>query len=179
MFKRPKLDFKRKLKSVNRQNEEIEVNTIPHIPLSHHRSEDDLPFMEFDEGITFQLLQVDIEAGFFVVRVRFDAGVTIPKHRHTGQVFAHTVSGAWKYLEYPEVNTKGSFLYEPAGAIHTLHVLEDNKEVTDIFFVVYGANLDIDEDGEVTGILDPTIIRDIYLERCKEAGHPEPDVIGL
>ncbi len=149
------------------------------IPASHHRGEDDLPFVDFAEGITFQLLQVDIEGGFWTVRVRFDAGVTIPKHRHTGQVFAHTISGAWKYLEYPDVNTRGSYLYEPAGAIHTLHVLEDNTEVTDVVFVVYGANLDVDEEGKVEAMLDATIIRDLYLERCKDAGHPKPDVIGL
>ncbi len=149
------------------------------IPASHHRGEDELPFVEFAEGIMFQLLQVDIEAGFWTVRVRFDAGITIPKHRHTGQVFAYTLSGAWKYLEYPEVNTKGSYLYEPAGAIHTLHVLEDNKEVTDVVFVVYGANIDLDEDDNIIDLLDPTIVRDLYLERCKEAGHANPDIIGL
>lgn len=152
---------------------------IPNIPVSHHRSEDDLPFVEFTEGITFQLLQVDVEGGFWVVRVRFEPGVTIPTHRHTGQVFAHTIQGAWKYLEYPEVNTRGSYLYEPAGAIHTLHVLEDNKEITDVFFVVHGANLDVDEEGNVSDMLDPTIVRDMYLERCKEMGLKNPPVIGL
>ena len=148
------------------------------IPASFMRNEDDLPFVPFTDGITFQLLKSDVENGFFVVRVRFDPGVTIPKHKHTGDVHAFTHSGSWKYLEYPEVNIKGSYLYEPAGAVHTLHVLDSNTKVTDVSFVVRGANLDMDEEDNIINVLDAGTIRDIYLERCKEAGHPKPDFIG-
>jgi 2,4'-dihydroxyacetophenone dioxygenase len=149
------------------------------IPVSFHRAEKDLPFVEFAEGITFQLLQVNIEGGYWVVRVRFEPGVTIQKHKHTGEVFAHTIAGSWKYLEYPEVNRPGSFLYEPAGAIHTLHVLESNTGVTDVFFVVHGANLDLDEQGNVENVLDAGAVLQLYLEQCKKDGHPRPKVIGL
>ncbi len=48
-------------------------------------------------------------------------GVTIQRHKHTGEVLAFTIRGAWKYLEYPEVNTAGSYLFEPAGSIHTAY----------------------------------------------------------
>lgn len=152
---------------------------IPNVPPSFHRAESDLPFVEFAEGIQFQLLQVDIENGFWVVRVRFEPGVTIQKHKHTGEVFAYTIKGSWKYLEYPEVNTAGSFLYEPAGAVHTLHVLEKNKDITDVFFVVRGANLDLDEEGNVENVLDPGSVLRIYLEQCQKEGHPAPDIIRL
>ena len=148
------------------------------IPASFMRNEADLPFVTFAEGITFQLLKADVENGLFVVRVRFEPGVTIPKHKHTGDVHAFTHAGAWKYLEYPEVNTKGSYLYEPAGAVHTLHVLEGNKKVTDVSFVVRGANLDLDDEGNVENILDAGAIREIYLEQCKEEGFEKPDFIG-
>lgn len=153
--------------------------TIPNVPPSFHRSESDLPFVTFAEGILFQLLQVDIENGFWVVRVKFDPGVTIPKHKHTGQVFAHTISGSWKYLEYPEVNTKGSYLYEPAGATHTLHVLADNKEVTDVVFVVHGANLDMDEEDNIVNVLDAAAVKEFYLAQCQEEGHGKPDFIEV
>lgn len=149
------------------------------IPASFHRSEKDLPFVFFAEGITFQLLKADIENGVWVVRVRFEPGVTIQKHKHTGEVFAYTVVGSWKYLEYPEVNTAGSFLYEPAGAVHTLHVLPGNKGVTDVFFVVKGANLDLDAEGNVETVLDAGAVLAYYLAQCEEAGHPKPSVIGL
>ena len=78
-------------------------------PLSLHRAEDELPFVPYQEGVVFQLLQVNIEGGLWVIRVRFEPGVTIQRHRHTGEVFAFTVSGSWRYLEYPDINTAGSY----------------------------------------------------------------------
>lgn len=151
---------------------------LPGVPASFHRGEEELPFVPFADGITFQLLHVDVEAGLWVPRVRFEPGVTIQRHKHTGEVFAVTLAGSWKYLEYPEINRTGSYLYEPAGAVHTLHVLDDNEGITDVWFAVRGANLDLDEEGNVEMVLDAGLILEVYKERCAEAGHPAPDIIG-
>jgi len=151
----------------------------PGVPASFHRGEDELPFVPFDEGITFQLLQCDIEAGFWVVRARFEPGITIQRHKHTGEVFAVTFAGSWKYLEYPEVNRAGSFLYEPAGSVHTLHVLDENDGLTDVWFAVRGANLNLDDDGNVESVLDAAAARDLYFAGIADAGLKTPDVIGL
>jgi quercetin dioxygenase-like cupin family protein len=69
------------------------------LPTALHRAESDLPFVPYQEGVTFQLNQVDIEAGFFVVRLRGEPGRTIQRHKHTGEIFAFTQAGSWKYLE--------------------------------------------------------------------------------
>lgn len=151
---------------------------VPNIPEALHRGEKDLPFVDFQEGVVFQLLQVDVEAGLWVVRVQFEPGVTIQRHKHTGEVFAFTLQGSWKYLEYPQVNTAGSYLYEPAGSIHTLHVPDTNTEVTDAWFAVRGANLNLDDAGNVESVLDAGAILDLYLSLCEKAGHPRPNVIG-
>lgn len=151
---------------------------IPGTPGALHRAEHELPFVPYLEGAEIQLLQVDLDAGLWVVRARFQPGVTIPRHRHTGDVLAFTLSGSWRYLEYPEINTAGSYLYEPAGSIHTLHVPASNKKVTDIWFAVRGANLDLDEQENVVNILDAGTVLEIYRGLCAEAGHPAPDVIG-
>jgi quercetin dioxygenase-like cupin family protein len=147
-------------------------------PLALHRGESDLPFVPYQEGVTFQLLQVDIEAGFFVVRVRGEPGVTIQRHKHTGEIFAFTLAGSWKYLEYPEINTAGSFLYEPAGSVHTLHFPATNQEVTDIWFVLHGANLNLDTESNIESVLDAGTALAVYRAACREGGLPEPDVIG-
>ena len=158
------------------------MNTQPEAvagtPASHHRAERDLPFVPYQDGVVFQLLRVDLEAGLWVVRARFDPGVTIQRHRHTGAVHAVTLSGSWRYLEYPEVNTAGSYLFEPAGAVHTLHVPATNDGITDIWFAIRGANLDLDADGNVEHVLDAGAVLEIYRSRCAAAGHPAPDVIG-
>jgi 2,4'-dihydroxyacetophenone dioxygenase len=109
---------------------------VPGVPLALHRNEKNLPFVRYQEGVTFQLLHADIEAGLWVVRVRAEPGATIQRHKHTGEVFAFTLQGSWKYLEYPEVNTAGSYLYEPAGSVHTLHVLKGNQGITDVWFAI-------------------------------------------
>ena len=148
------------------------------IPTARHRAEQDLPFVEFQEGVEFQLLQADVEAGLWVIRARFQPGVTIQRHRHTGEVFAFTLAGSWKYLEYPEVNRAGSYLFEPAGSIHTLHVPATNTEVTDVCFAIRGANLNLDEEGKVESVLDAGAALEIYQALCEAGGHGRPDVIG-
>lgn len=151
---------------------------VPGIPAALHRSESELPFVAYQEGVTFQLLHVDVEAGIWVVRVRFQPGVTIQRHKHTGEVFAFTIQGAWKYLEYPEVNTAGSYLFEPAGSIHTLHVPKSNTVVTDAWFAIRGANLNLDDKGNVESVVDAAAVLQIYQAGCRAEGHPVPSVIG-
>ena len=142
-----------------------------------HRGESDLPFVDFAEGVSLQLLQVDLDQGLWVVRTRFQPGITIPTHKHTGPVFAVTLAGSWKYLEYPDVNTAGSYLFEPAGSVHTLTVPETEKEVTDVWFAIYGANLNLDANGNVEAVIDAELIHQFYRTMCREKGLGEPDVI--
>ena len=151
---------------------------IPGIPEALHRAENDLPFVEYQEGVVFQLLQADVEAGLWVVRVRFQPGVTIQRHKHTGEVFAFTLKGSWNYLEYPEVNMAGSYLFEPAGSVHTLHVPASNSEITDVWFAIRGANLNLDEAGNVESVLDAGAVLEIYRAQCEKSGYARPDVIG-
>ncbi|MEJ5256054.1 MAG: 2,4'-dihydroxyacetophenone dioxygenase family protein [Acidimicrobiales bacterium] len=152
--------------------------TTVDIPRALHRGEDELPFVDIGDGSTLQLLQVDIEAGLWVVRTRFNPGYQVQTHKHTGEVYAFTVSGRWKYREYPEVNRAGSYLFEPAGSIHTLTVPEDNTEVTDVFFAIRGANLNLDEEGNVVSVYDAQFMRDAYFMLCEAAGYERPNVIG-
>lgn len=148
------------------------------IPTAIHRGESELPFVDVGDGTHLQVLHTDIEKGLWVVRTRYEPGVTIARHKHTGEVFAFTLAGSWKYLEYPEINRAGSYLYEPAGSIHTLHVPEDNEGLTDVWFAIYGANLNLDADGNVEMVIDAGLIREVYVGLCEAQGFAPPDVIG-
>lgn len=154
------------------------VTAIPGIPTAMHRGEEELPFVYFTDGVDFQLLQVDIDLGLWIVRTKFAPGTTVQRHRHTGTVYAYTTRGAWRYLEYPEINRPGSYLYEPAGSVHTLHALTENTEATDIFFAISGANLNLDEEGNVESVTDAGSALKTYLKGCERAGLPRPNVIG-
>jgi len=153
--------------------------TVTEIPRALHLGEEDAPFVDLGNGVELQVLKVDIEAGLWVIRNRFQPGLVVERHKHTGCVHAFTLSGSWKYLEYPEVNRAGSYLFEPAGSVHTLIVPEDNTEVTDVWFAIQGANLNLDENDEIQMVIDAALIRDVYLGACETAGLPRPPVIGV
>ena len=150
-------------------------------PTAIHRGEDDLPFVDLGDGTTLQLLQVDLANGVWVIRNHFAPGTTLPIHKHTGQVYAFTQRGSWHYLESPEaLNTAGSYLYEPAGSTHTLHVPDSNTEVTDVWFTIHGANLNLDADGNVEMVIDAHGMYELYKIFCAEQfGMPDPPVVVI
>ena len=84
------------------------------------------------------------------------------------------MSGAWKYKEYDYVNRAGSFLYEPANSVHTLQCIEDD---TNVWFHMYGANLNLDADGNVESVTDGASALAGYYALCELAGIPRPNVL--
>jgi len=154
----------------------MSIAQIP-IPTACHVGDDDLPWAEAGAGIRLKVLQVRQEEGLWVIRNQFGPGTEVQTHRHTGQVFGYTLSGAWKYAEYPDINRTGSFLFEPAGSEHTLTVLDDNTGPTDVWFQIYGANLNLDADGNVESITDARGIYDAYMMLCEAQGLGRPDVL--
>ena len=151
--------------------------TMLEVPTAIHRGDDDLPWVDIGEGSLLKVLQVKEREGLWVIRNRFGAGYRVQTHKHTGPVYAFTTSGAWKYRESDFVNRAGSFLYEPAGSVHTLEVLDDNTELTDVFFAIWGANLNLDADGNVESITDAGGILQAYYLLCEASGLPKPDVV--
>jgi len=134
-----------------------------------HIGENDLPFVDVGPGLKLQLQMVDLADGLWVIRMKFNPGTGVTKHYHTGTVFAVTYSGEWYYKEYPEDrNKKGSFLYEPAHSLHTLTVPETNTEVTDVWFAVRGANINLDENDEVESVTDANSVLEAYKTLCDE-----------
>ena len=132
------------------------------------------------EGVNLQLLQADVEGGFFVVRIRFAPGVQLPPHKHTGCVHAYTLSGEWSYLEYTDSppNRAGSYLYEPPGAVHTLKVADHAQGKTDVFFVIEGAMLILDPQGNVVAVLDAASHARDWPAALREQGTAVPEIIS-
>lgn len=154
------------------------VATTPSAILRH---EEDLPFVDIGGGAQLQVLQVDLANGVWIIRNRFAPGAVIQTHRHTGSVLAFTIAGSWRYREYAgEINYAGSYLFEPAGSLHTLEVLEENEGVTDVWFAITGANLNLNEAGEVVQIIDAPTVLAYYRAACAaEHGMADPPVVVL
>lgn len=155
------------------------MSIAPSAPLTVHRGTEELPWVDFGDGSVMQLVRVDLDEGVWVVRTRFSPGAAVQTHKHTGHVDAFTLSGSWHYRETPEaVNTAGSYLFEPAGSVHTLVVPADNDGPTDVWFTIYGANLNLDAAGNVELVIDAHSILAFYRALCAEQhGITDPPVI--
>jgi quercetin dioxygenase-like cupin family protein len=143
-------------------------------PEAIHIGRDDLPFVEIGNGNKLKVLMVDEGQGLWVVENVFQAGFEVQTHKHTGPVYGYTTSGAWKYKEYDYVNRAGSFLFEPAGSIHTLTCVEDD---TQVWFQMYGSNLNLDEDGNIASVADGAGTLAAYYALCEAQGLPRPNVV--
>jgi quercetin dioxygenase-like cupin family protein len=139
-----------------------------------HASDDELPFVDAGAGIELKVLRVSLATGVWVVRNRFAPGVELPTHKHTGPVEGFTLSGRWHYREYDFYSGPGSFIHEPAGSVHTLHVPEDNTEPTDVLFVIEGALVNFGADGEVESVVDGEMTLLGYEALCEASGLPKP-----
>lgn len=126
------------------------------------------------EGASIIPLFLDRENGIWVLYGKFKPGTRLPTHFHTGVVHFYTTKGQWSYLEYPDdVQTTGSYLYEPGGSIHTFTVAADAKEDAEGFMVVHGANVNFDGD-KFLGIRDAGAIEDGILKYASANNLPTP-----
>ena len=146
-------------------------------PSAVHLAASELPFADIGGGNKLKVIQVIEKEGLWIIENIFMKGFEVQTHRHTGPVWGYTVSGGWKYKEYDYVNRAGSFLYEPAGSVHTLMVPPDTVGVTDVWFQIYGANLNLDPDGNVELVTDASTVLRSYMHRCEKQGMPRPNVV--
>ncbi len=144
------------------------------VPTAVHLGGDDIPFAEMGGGNRIRVLQVREKEGLWVIENVFQAGFEVATHRHTGPVWGYTSSGAWKYKEYDYVNRAHSFLYEPAGSVHTLQCVEDD---TRVWFHMYGVNLNLGSGGEIESVSDGAGTLAFYLALCEEQGLGRPPVL--
>jgi 2,4'-dihydroxyacetophenone dioxygenase len=134
-----------------------------------HVSEEDAPWVQAGD-VGLRVVMVDIPKGLWVIANRFPAGYTVIPHQHTGSIHAWTAAGSWRYLEYDVAYTAGSYVFEPAGSKHTLKVDDHNTGLTEVFFVIEGANLNLDGAGNVISITDAASINKAYRALCAAQG---------
>lgn len=130
-------------------------------------------------GVSFQPLYVDAEAGMWVVIGVFSPGAKLPMHIHTGAVHGLTLKGSWLYAEYPDqVQVPGSYLFEPAGSVHTFVVPETNTEDTHALFIVTGANVGFTDDGQFHSVLDAVTVQNLIGIWSQANGNAPVDYIA-
>jgi len=136
-----------------------------------------VPWADFGGGIEVKMLRVGGASGIYTILTRFQPGVQLMTHRHFGAVWALTVEGRWRYLEYPWHAEAGSFVFEPPGSVHTLKVPDDNDGPTTIFFTIEAGMVFLGEAGELLFIEDGPSLHQHYSNALAAAGVAYPDEI--
>jgi hypothetical protein len=68
------------------------------------------------------------------------------------------------------VNSAGSYLFEPAGSVHTLQAAADADGDTLAWFAIWGPNVDLDDNHRVTAIFDAWAVLAFYRDECARQG---------
>lgn len=149
-----------------------------HAPEAAHIGIDEAPFIQIEPGFELQLLHVDLKQGLWVIRTRWAPGSAVARHYHAGPVLAVTLQGGWYYREYPDqVNSPGSYLFEPAGSIHTLTVPADQDGPTVVWFAITGPNVNLSDTDQVVSIVDAGSLLGLYRAGCEAMGLSSDHVI--
>jgi 2,4'-dihydroxyacetophenone dioxygenase len=131
-----------------------------------------IPFTPLSDQVFLKYWKVDPVRGEIVVSMKMPAGLELPKHYHTGIVIGHTVKGAWRYKENNWISREGDTVYEVAGSSHTPETVEDSE----IFFVLIGELLFIDEDNKILWQENHRTMIERYNAYCAASGVAPRDV---
>lgn len=135
---------------------------------------DDLPWVPSETpGKSAKLLRVfDGECGF-VELLRMEPGLTMPLHRHTGDVHVFHVAGH-RELNSGECVGPGDYVYEPAGNVDWWRVVGDEPLLA--LAIVRGDVEFIDAQGVVHRRANATSLYADYERYCREVGLPIRDL---
>ena len=123
-------------------------------------------------------LVYDIKNGAWISILKAHGAGTIQRHRHAAPVTAWTLDGSWGYREHDWVARAGSFVYEPAGHIHTLYIHPEASSMTAVFHV-FGPLAYISADGTIEDYEDVFVRLERYSNYCKTVGLGEDWVRSL
>jgi 2,4'-dihydroxyacetophenone dioxygenase len=122
-------------------------------------------------GIHIQPLRLDPEHGEWVFLATLAPGCSLPAHYHTGSAQVYTFKGRWLYREYPDQpQTAGSYLYEPAGGVHTFFTPADNTENTLTLWWMQGAQVAFNDDGTFHSLTDAVTMQYLTETLAAEQG---------
>lgn len=137
-------------------------------------ADDSLPWVPLGEGKAFRPLRFFRDNRGFVELLRLQPGVTIPLHRHTGEVHAFNLEGSRRICT-GELVGPGEYVYEPAGNVDSWQV-EGDTPLT-VLVIVTGAVEYLDETGEVRARYDSDALYAAYRTHCARSGIAPVDLV--
>jgi quercetin dioxygenase-like cupin family protein len=130
---------------------------------------DTIPWVPQTPGRWFKPLHFSPSSGSWINLIKMEPGCRIRRHIHAGGcVHAYVLQGSWRYLEHDWVASPGTYVFEPAGGVHTLEVLGEEQMIT--LFFVNGVIQYLDDDGTIVQQDDCRSRQQLYLDHCRENG---------
>ena len=130
--------------------------------------EDESPYVPFIENVFIRHVSFDVRSNSYANILWVRKGGVLGRHRHRGPVWACTLEGSWRYLEYDWVARPGSYVHESPGVIHTL--VSDDPNGMKTFFWLNGSLEFYDDNDKLLQTLDVFWFIDHYLSYCREHG---------
>ncbi len=115
-------------------------------------SDDERHWVPMGEGVWVRPLLFDTVNGAWSNVMRTETTGVITRHRHAAPVHGFVIDGSWHYLEHDWKATPGSYIYEPAGDTHSLHI--DDAARSHTIFWITGTMASVDDKGELIGYAD-------------------------
>ena len=85
-------------------------------------------------GLSHKMLWRDPETEASIALVRFEKGSGIPSdHKHASNQFMFCLSGRYVYLSTGTTLTKGSFYWNPKGAVHGPTLAEETSVLLEVY----------------------------------------------
>jgi quercetin dioxygenase-like cupin family protein len=139
-----------------------------HIGAGEDESPDESPYVPFKENVFIRHLAFDVTHNMYANILWVKKGGSLGRHRHRGRIFACTLEGSWRYLEYDWVSRAGSYVLESPGAVHTL-VSDDPNGMKTMFFL-NGSLEFVDDNDNLLETLDVFWFIDHYVSYCRANG---------
>jgi 2,4'-dihydroxyacetophenone dioxygenase len=125
-------------------------------------------------GKSSKLLRVFADDRGFVELLRMEPGVSMPLHRHTGEIHAYNLSGS-RVLCTGEVIGPGDYVYEPPGNVDWWKIVGDAPMVA--LAIVMGTVEFLGPGGEVQARASASTQLTQYQAYCREQGLTIQDLV--
>ena len=115
-----------------------------------------LDWTELSEGIAFKVLRLSEETGTWTVILQCQPGASFAPHLHLGAGEYFVIKGRMEYRA--GTANCGGYGYEPLGVYHEKTIF---PEYTELYFTNYGPVAFVDEQKNITSVLDVHFFKDV------------------
>lgn len=137
------------------------------------------PFAPYSDEVFIKLLKADPVRGETITLLKAPAGMTLPRHHHSGTVIVYTIKGAWKYREHDWTATPGSVVFETAGTSHQPDAVGSHGDEVITLNITMGDLIYFDDEGRVAAIENWKSMVQRYLDYCTANGIEPCDVTSF